>query len=380
MKNRSGILWAISLSICMGICLFSFQAHAAKSVAKISSFQGEVVIRSGTMVYRLDQTGVVLNDGDQIQTKDGEIEITFNDGAVMKVRPFSTTMIQEREEKSGFLFFKTKKLVRRITCFVGKLWFKSGSSNRKNFLQTPTAVCGIRGSEGDLGYDNVNTYLNMYVGDADVLGNVIKGFFEDPGIDEATKNTIYQALANAYQASQDAELSGKEIDLANARVDALQVVQQIAAELQNNPDETVSKEALVAANTAAANVAAAEAQVAVEELKEAGASEADIQAAQDAAALAQSAADEANEAADKIYVDGVLDPSTLDQAIEDTGTAADNAQNAATGATTIRDRVIPPGGQPPGGPPPGGPPPGLGPLDTETSEQEQHQEEVSTSQ
>ena len=380
MKQRSKILSMVVLFLCMGIFLFAFQAHAAKPVAKISGFDGEVVVQSGAMVYRLDRTGLILNDGDHVQTKQGEVQITFNDGAIMKVRPFTTTMIQEREEKSGFLFFKTKKAVRRITCFVGKLWFKSGLSNKRNYLQTPTTVCGIRGSEGDIGYDNVNTYLNMYVGDSDVLGNVIKGFFEDPGIDEATKNTIYQALTDAYEKAQEAETTGTAIDLARARLEALQVVQAAAAELQSNPDETVNKEAQVAANVAAANIAAAEAQVAVEELKESGASAADIQIAQDAAAIAQSHADAANEAADNIYVDGVLDPARLDQAIEETGTAADNARNAATGATSIRDRVVPPGGPPPGGPPPGGPPPGLEPPDTETTEQEGYQQEISPSQ
>ncbi|HUU39485.1 MAG TPA: hypothetical protein VMW42_00945 [Desulfatiglandales bacterium] len=385
MKPRSKILSMIFLSLCMGIFLFSFQAYAAKPVAKISGFKGEVIIQSGTMVSRLDRMDLILNDGDRVQTKQGEVEITFNDGALMKLRPFTATMIQEREEKSGIWIFKTKKTVRRITCFVGKLWFKSGLSGKKNYLQTPTAVCGVRGSEGDVGYDNVNTYLNMYVGDADVLGNVIKGFFEDPGIDEATKNMVYQALAGAYDKAGEAASTGKAIDLAEARLAALQVVQAVAAELQNNPDETVNKEALVAANVANANIAAAEAAVAVEELIEAGASAADIQIAQDAAAIAQSQAEIANEAADRIYVDGVLDPSTLDQAIQETETAADNARNAAIGATSIRDQVVPPAGPPPGEPPPEEPPPeepppDVEPPDTETTEQEEYLEEVSPSQ
>ena len=380
MKQRSRILLAISLLLCMGICFFAFQAHAAKPVAKVSGFEGEVIVRSDAMVYKIDRIFLVLKDGDHIQTKDSEAQITFNDGAVMKIRPFSSIMIQEREEKSGFLFFKVKKAVRRITCFVGKLWFKSGLSDKMNYLQTPTAVCGIRGSEGDIGYDNVNTYLNMYAGDADVLGNVIKGFFEDPGIDEATKNTIYQALADAYGKAQEAEATGKEIDLAEARLEALKVVQHIAAELQINPDETVRKEALVAANVADAHFAAAEAWLAVEELKESGASAADIQIAQDAAAIAQAQADAANEAADNIYVDGVLDPTTLDQAIEETGTAADNAKNAAAVATSIRDRTVPPEGPPPEGPPPEGPPPDVEPPDTEITEQEAYQLEISPSQ
>jgi hypothetical protein len=172
----------VFLILCMGIVFLNSQAYAQKPIAKVSSFTGEVFMKSDTNVFRVTQIGQILHDGDFIQTKEGEVQITFNDGALMKIRPYTNTMIQEREERSGFWLFKTKKLVRRMTVFVGKLWFKSGVSKRKNFLQTPTAVCGVRGSIVEAGYDNVDSLLNLIEGLVDKLGPWTEGPFADPGV------------------------------------------------------------------------------------------------------------------------------------------------------------------------------------------------------
>ena len=395
----------IFLALFIWVLLFASQTHATGPVAQISGYKGEVIIQSDTKIFRVTKIGLTLKDGDRIQTKQGEVRIIFNDGAVMKIRPFTNTMIQERKEKSGLWIFKTRRAVRRITCFVGKLWFKSGVSNRRNYLQTPTAVCGVRGSDGDIGFDNINTYLNMYTGESDVLGRVIRGLFADPGTGAATKSRVYQSLAKAYEKTEEAKATEKAVDLAKALVEALKVVKEAATELQQNPDDNIAKEAQVASNVAAANIAAGQAQVAVAQLQEAEAGQADINAAQAAADNAQAQAAAANEAADGIYIDGVLDPERLDEAITDTGMAAQNAQIAAEGATSIRDEVIPPEEAPseeappeeappeeeppeevpPEEEPPEEEPPEEVPLeviapDIETSEQEIYQEEPSPSQ
>ena len=215
MNPRFRILVVFSVFF-TGLFFLACPTHATIPIAKVSSFTGEVLIQQETTIFRLTQVGQVLNEGDRIQTKQGEVQITFNDAAVMKVRPFTNTRIQEREEKSGFWIFKTKKAVRRITVLIGKLWFKAGESKRKNFLQTPTAVCGLRGSDGDVGFDNVNTYLNMYTGEAAVVGKVLKGFFKDPGISAARRSKVYRSLARAHEKTQHAKATGKAVDMAKA--------------------------------------------------------------------------------------------------------------------------------------------------------------------
>jgi hypothetical protein len=371
----------------------------AKPIAQISGFEGEVIVQSGTEIFRLSQSGLRLDDGDRIQTGQGEVQILFNDGAVMKIRPFTNTMIQEREEKSGFQIFKTKREVRRITCFVGKLWFKSGASKRKIYLQTPNAVCELRGSEGDIGFDNCNTYLNMYTGEADVLGNVIKGSFMDPGIDAATKNRVYHRLTKAYEAAEKAKATEKAVNLVKARVEAFRIIVEAAIAFQGNPDKCIAanpdnnikNEAQWSASIADANIAAGEANIAVGKLIEAGASDRDIQSARTSANKAQVQAAATKDAADEIYVEGVLDPGRLDEAIKDRERLAKLVQVAAQEATSIWAKVAPPEeleSEPPEvdccGPVPAVIPPEVPlvapPPYTETTEQEVYQRESSPSQ
>lgn len=308
------------------------QADAAKSLARVSSYEGDVIILTGAKVTAVGKVGQLLSQGDRVQTKDGSAEITFEDGAILKVRPFTNLMVQEREETSGWLF-KSKKAVRRITVFVGKLWFKSGTSKRKNFLQSATAVCGIRGSALDFGSDGIDqTYMNIYEGAADVAGKVLEGFFADPGIDAATKNRVYQALAQAYEKT---EAAATPLEQAEAQAAAFSVIQEASTALQDNPDETVQKEAQVAANVAAANVAAAEAKVAVEVLAEAGAQEEQITAALNAAAEAETFAEQANTVAAAIYKGEELVTDNIEEVITETKEAAQKATTSKQTATQV---------------------------------------------
>ena len=246
------------MSIFILVILFSGTALAAIPMAKITTFTGEAVVLSGADTTIISRIGQELNGGDRVQTKQGVVQVTFNDGAILKISQFTSALIQEREEESGILIFKTKKAVRRVTCFVGKMWFKSGASKRANYLQTPTAVMGLRGSDADFGFDNLNSYLNMYSGEADIIGRVMRGFFENPGVDAATKSAVYQSLQNAYAKSEQAKATGNVIDLAAARLNILEAAKAAFEELKKNPDNAVRQEAERAA--AALSAALADAQ------------------------------------------------------------------------------------------------------------------------
>jgi hypothetical protein len=218
----------------LGVVLLASPSFAAAPIAKISSFKGEVIVQSQNNILPLTQAGQILMEGDRIQTKEGEVEITFNDGAVMKVRPFTSTLIQEREEESGWWIFKTKKAVRRVTVLVGKFWFKSGASKRKNYIQTPTAVCGLRGSIVEAGNDNVNNLLNILEGTGEKLGLWTEGAFGDPGSGAATANPQYTALAAAQEKVQAATTpEAKAAAQKEVLAAAIAAAQEIA---QGNPD------------------------------------------------------------------------------------------------------------------------------------------------
>jgi hypothetical protein len=186
--------------------------------------------------------GQPINDGDAVQTKDGEAQITFNDGALMTIRPYTSTVIQEAEEEKGWFLFKAKDLVRRITCQVGNLWFKSGASARKNYLQSPTAVCGLRGSATEWGYNNVMTYMNQTAGGSDLMGPVQKvteAFFK--GLQEnaqqyAGQNPVYNKFNDAYNKSEQARRTGTPLDQAGAKVALLDAVKASIETILKNPN------------------------------------------------------------------------------------------------------------------------------------------------
>jgi len=233
--------------ILLGIFSLTSQGYAAKPIAKVSSFKGDVVVLSDVKIFTVTRIGQALMEGDRIQTKEGRAQITFNDGAVMKVRPFTSVRIEEREEKSGWWVFKTKKAVRRVTVFVGKLWFKTGASKRKNYLQTPTAVCGIRGTVLETGYDNAVSLLNVITGLVDKVGPWTEGPFANPGRLRALKNQVYNRVDHASRAMEKAKRSKNPVDLATAEVAALRVIIDAAEALKTNPDEKVREAAIEAA-------------------------------------------------------------------------------------------------------------------------------------
>lgn len=197
------------LILFMGVFLFSFQTHAAKPVAHISSFKGDAVVLSDKEFMDV-KLGLSLMHGDRIQTRNGEVEITFNDGALMKVRPYSSIMVQEGEERRGFLSaLKPKKLVRRITLFVGRLWFKTGKPGTMSYLQTPTAVCGVRGTEVEIQVQwlagEIINYLNTITGEVDFFGE-FRDIIELT-LEEAKKSAEYcsafKLIDDAYNVKDD---------------------------------------------------------------------------------------------------------------------------------------------------------------------------------
>jgi hypothetical protein len=226
----------------LGIFLLFPASSAAAPIAKVSQFSGEVLVVTGDQISRVTTVGQSINDGDAVQTKNGEAQITFNDGALMTIRPFTSTVIQEAEEQRGWFLFKTKDLVRRITCQVGNLWFKSGASARKNYLQSPTAVCGLRGSAVDFGFNNVMTYVRQIEGGSDLAGavqRVTEEFFRNLQANAqqaAGQNAVYNKLNDAYNKAQQADKTGAPIDKAGAKVAVLQAVQASLQAILANPN------------------------------------------------------------------------------------------------------------------------------------------------
>ena len=243
MNRRSGTALVLAF-LCLALFAVLGSAHAATPIARISQFKGEVLIVSSEQVLKVTREGQPVNDGDSVQTGNGEAHLTFSDGALMIVRPYTNTVIQEVEEQRGWFLSKTKDWVRRITCQVGNLWFKSGASGKKNYLQSPTAVCGLRGSVSEFGYNNVMTYVREIEGGADLAGpvqRVTEDFFKKlqaEAQNSAVQNPVYNKLNDAYNRTVQAEKTGTALDQAEARVATLEAVKLSIDSILTNPNLT----------------------------------------------------------------------------------------------------------------------------------------------
>ncbi len=341
MKIKKVFMRGFPLVIVAGLAMSCFAASAEAAIAKIAKYSGEVIIQSGTgeQLTRVTAAGAPLNSGDRVLTRQGDAEVLFSDGAVMKVSPFSNAMLQERDEQGGFWIFKTSTAARRITCLVGKLFFQSGASGTKNYLQTPTAVAGIRGSSGDIGFDNLNTYLNMYVGEATVIGSVIRGFFQDPGVSAADKSSVYQSLVRAAAEKQRAEATGRTVDVAQALVSAVEVGKQVAEALKKNPDPVVQLDSKLIEQQTNAVMAVANAKVSVEQIKadKAAAEKAAADARQKGDATAAAAASAAAQQAEQYRIAAEQQVAAAAAASAQTTAAAVNRD--LTGATQAAGRA-----------------------------------------
>ncbi len=237
-RSKTALILAF---LSLGLFAAIASTHAATPIAKITQFKGEVLIVSGEQLSKVTGVGQPINDGDSVQTRNGEAHITFNDGAMMTIRPYTNTLIQEAEEQSGWFLFKTKDLVRRITCQVGNLWFKSGASGRKNYLQSPTAVCGLRGSAADFGFNHVMTYLREIDGSFDTMGPVARvtaDFFDTLQANAqnvAGQNPVYNKLNDAYNRTLQAQKTGTALDQAGAKVALLDAVKLSIESILKNP-------------------------------------------------------------------------------------------------------------------------------------------------
>lgn len=232
---------SLTLILLAGMLIFVLPAMAAVPVAKVTSFKGEVVIQSGIDIVNVSQVGQALKNGDRVLTKQGEAEITFADGALLKMRPFTVNMIQEREEEGGFLFFKTKDLVRRVTCFIGKFSFKSGASKRKNFVQSPTAVCGLRGTLVDEAVaESGRMTERVREGATERQGDVAAGNPAAVVIRNPYANPVFSSTATAANLNTTAQTPTQK---ARVKLVAANATKEVGVSLQNNPSPVVKQDA-----------------------------------------------------------------------------------------------------------------------------------------
>jgi hypothetical protein len=204
-KNRK-----IFFSMCITflfVMLSSIPAFSANEImGRLSSFSGEVLIKSQGSWGVEPEAGLPLYSDDKVVTRIGSATISLTDGAVIELRNNSNLRIEEREESRGFLR-RIKTVERRFRLMLGKMMFKTGTSSINNALETPTMVCGLRGTAGTLsiGSDG-ETYIQFTEGGPSyTIGDFISGVADDVPTEIASMTPVQRAAFVAKAAADQAK-------------------------------------------------------------------------------------------------------------------------------------------------------------------------------
>ena len=242
------------------VCVMSISSpvfSADEVIARLTNFSGTVLIKSQGSWDVKPEINLPLYSDDKVVTKIGVATLTFNDGAVMEIRPNSNLLVKETEEEEG-IEEKVKVVKRKLRLFLGKMFFRTGrGSGTRTTLETTTMVCGLRGTEGFLSISaDGQTYLQFTEGSGDTVGDFISGIATDVPSELANLNPVqrasFVAAAAASQASQAAEAAASgEISDADAALASAQAAEAAAQEAKaaaeamlSNPDPEIQEEAM----------------------------------------------------------------------------------------------------------------------------------------
>ena len=121
-------------------------ALPAPSLATLTLLEGDVKVeRQGKVIPATE--GQPLQDKDKILTAKGRAEVQFTDGTTLRASEETRLSIAQGPKEGG--------LLRTIEVTLGNLWFKVNKAtqvaNSGTEFLTPTAVAGVRGTEGEIG-------------------------------------------------------------------------------------------------------------------------------------------------------------------------------------------------------------------------------------
>jgi Tfp pilus assembly protein FimT len=132
------------LAFLLVIVLSSLSLAVSERLGSFSDVTGSVAIRhKGTVKWIPAEVDMPVYYGDTVRSgSDGQGQIVFTDESLLKINPNSrlaiNTIISPVEKKNSVLLF------------FGRIWSKVSRKafKRKSFeVQTPTAVCGVRGTD-----------------------------------------------------------------------------------------------------------------------------------------------------------------------------------------------------------------------------------------
>lgn len=212
-SNRFVISFLVS-ALCTAILSVSIPAplfSQDKTIAKLTDFSGTVIIRSLGKWEVKPEKDLPLYSGDKVVTQVGKASIRFNDEATIDLEKNSNLRVVERKEKNRLS--KDTTLHRRLRILLGKFSFKSGRSKTKIFFETPTSVCGLRGTAGQLIIgEGGRPYIEFSEGGTKfTVGDFLKARPMDLSQRMADSNPVQRASFGAKAAAEEAGIVAERL-------------------------------------------------------------------------------------------------------------------------------------------------------------------------
>lgn len=169
MRRSISMAVFITFFISLSLILSNNSVIAQVTLGKLSAFEGEVELeREGTPIPVELNMPIVAKD--RIRVEEGTVEIEYDDGSILKIRPYTDLTLDQIKKKRKILGLWTKTyLSRLISIFAGKV---SGIIKKRRDLvtefETPTIVAGVRGTILDIVVDPETGATDILV-DVDVV-------------------------------------------------------------------------------------------------------------------------------------------------------------------------------------------------------------------
>lgn len=132
------------------ILLFSDMVYAAENIASFQMVRGIVhILHKGTLPAVVAKNGDMLSSGDIVRTKsDSSADVAFIDGSLLKISPRSRVDM-------GVYFDGQNKNIANVKLARGRVEtvVPKGATGRTFEVQTPNAICGVRGTDWLQSYD-----------------------------------------------------------------------------------------------------------------------------------------------------------------------------------------------------------------------------------
>lgn len=126
--GKRTIVFLIAMTLSFYIAVQATAMDALLEVGEISAYSGQVFVRVDGAWSRVKSVPLKLYDSDKILTTQGRAEVTFADGAVLRIDTGTSLYMRQRNELAGF-FFTMIVPTRYINLVVGSVFFKADSSS-----------------------------------------------------------------------------------------------------------------------------------------------------------------------------------------------------------------------------------------------------------